>query len=88
MLSSHIPRPSFTVVGFTLAPQQLPGCFQVEMGKAHPSRYCTIRPFLDHDIHLGSAELESDRFSTRMTLGDSFPGGFATLQTLKSPLEA
>ena len=55
---------------------------------AHPSKYCTTFPFLDHAIHLGSADVESDRLSTRITRGASFPGGFATLQTLKSPLEA
>lgn len=54
----------------------------------HPSKYCTIFPFLDHAIHFGSAEVESERFRTRITRGDSFPGGFATLHTLKSPLEA
>ena len=32
-------------------------------------------------------ELESDLFNTRITRGDSFTGGFATLQTLKSPFE-
>lgn len=47
-----------------------------------------ILPFFDHAIHLGSVEFESDRFNTRITRGDSLPGGFATLQTLKSPLEA
>lgn len=54
----------------------------------HPSRYCTIFPFFDHAIHFGVTESESDRFSTRITRGDSFPGGFATLQTLRSPLDA
>lgn len=56
-------------------------------GVAHPSKYCTSLPFLDHPIHLGSAEFESDRFNTLITRGDSFPGGFDTLQTLKSPFE-
>lgn len=55
---------------------------------AYPSRYCTILPFLDHAIHFGLVESESERFNTRITRGDSFTGGFATLQTLKSPLEA
>lgn len=54
----------------------------------YPSRYCTILPFFDQAIHFGSEDVESDLFSTRMTRGDSFPGGFATLQTRKSPLEA
>jgi len=47
-----------------------------------------ILPFFDHAIHFRSVEFESDLFSTRITRGDSFPGGFATLQILKSPLEA
>lgn len=54
----------------------------------HPSKYCTIFPFLDHAIHFGLGESESERLSTRITRGDSFPGGFDTLQTLRSPLEA
>ena len=57
------------------------------MDCAYPSRNCTIRPFFDQAIHLGSAEEESDRLSTLMTRGASLPGGFATLQTLRSPLK-
>jgi hypothetical protein len=56
-------------------------------GVAHPSKYCTSLPFFDHPIHLGSDEFESDRFNTLITRGDSFPGGFATLQTRKSPFD-
>ena len=54
---------------------------------AHLSEYCTIRPFLDHVIQLGPGAGASARFRTRITLGASPVGGFATLQTLKSPSE-
>lgn len=56
---------------------------------AYPSRNCTILPFLDQAIHFGSVAGEpSDLLSTLITRGASFCGGFATLQTLKSPLAA
>lgn len=46
-----------------------------------------IFPFLDQPIHFGSdGDDASARLRTRMTRGTSFPGGFATLQTRRSPL--
>lgn len=57
------------------------------LGYPYPSKYCIIFPFFDQAIHLGSAGEEiSDLFKTRITRGASFPGGFATLHTLRSPL--
>jgi hypothetical protein len=53
----------------------------------YPSKYCTSLPFLDHPIHFGSDKFESERFNTLITRGDSFPGGFATLQTRKFPFD-
>lgn len=48
-----------------------------------------ILPFFDQAIHLGSSDGEvSDLFKIRITRGGSLPGGFATLQTLRSPLAA
>lgn len=48
-----------------------------------------IFPFFDQAIHLGSdVDDASDLFSTRITRGASLPGGFATLQTRRSPLDA
>lgn len=44
-----------------------------------------MRPFLDQAIQLSPDSTVSSRFSTRMIFGGSAVGGFATLQTLKSP---
>lgn len=44
-----------------------------------------IRPFFDQAIQFGPDSTVSIRLSTRITLGASAVGGFATLQTLKSP---
>jgi hypothetical protein len=57
------------------------------LGETHPSRYCIIFPFFDQAIHFGSEDEDaSDLFRLRITRGASLPGGFATLQTLRSPL--
>lgn len=88
MLRSDIPRPRFPA-GVELTPlNDLTGLGIIISKLTYPSRYCTIFPFFDHAIHLGSAELESDRFKTRITRGDSLPGGLVTLQILRSPFDA
>lgn len=40
---------------------------------------------MDHAIHFGPEEYGSDLLRALITLGDSVPGGFGTLQTLRSP---
>lgn len=47
-----------------------------------------IRPFLDHAIQLSPGPTLSVRFNMRIIFGASAVGGFATLQTLKSPSDA
>lgn len=79
MLRSDIPRPSFPMVVSIRA--------VLQNVSSYPSRYCTSLPFLDHPIHLGSEEFESDRFNTLITRGDSLPGGLATLHTRRSPFD-
>lgn len=82
MLGSHIPGIRFSGVG-----KQQSQSFVEDTSccRAHPSRYCTILPFFDQAINLGSADVESVLFKILMTRGVSLPGGFATLQTLRSP---
>ena len=51
------------------------------------SEYCTILPFLDHEIQLFPLTYDSDLLKARITRGRSLTGYFATLQTRKSPSE-
>ena len=53
--------------------------------RAYPSENCTIRPFLAQVIQLRPGKNLSDLFRTRITRGTSAEGGFATLQTRRSP---